>query len=463
MSVTVCPSASRTLRENRRTIPSRRRPPGCLLLAVVAAWPAIGLAQGTARAAEAGEAESPARQTADEARPETGAAAPDAEAPRSRREVLRRRREAKREELQPYVVSPLERQVRRLETLSHVRRLFAKGYAGFRPVLGGMPSGSGLVAGAGYIAGATSDTLQATANARHSTRRFEAYDAGLRFFPEARGARPFTGRLTARVNDFGSLRYYGLGGDTHRDDRIFYRLRERAFEAAAGARLGPVLRFEGDLRWLAAEVGPGTRGESADLRFGPREMPGFGTATDYAVYGGRVELTLRNRDVVPHVGVALTAAVERYDDRTGDRFDFTRTVGEVQVHVPIGYRNRILALRARTSHAAGRNGGAPPFYLMETLGGADTLRGFREYRFHDARNLLLNAEYRWEVWTYLDFVFFGDFGKVFPDAGGMSLRDLRSGYGFGVRGHAPGGTVVRIDLARSDEGFRLHVGSGPSF
>ena len=111
----------------------------------------------------------------------------------------------------------------------------------------------------------------------------------------------------------------------------------------------------------------------------------------------------------------------------------------------------------------GENGGAVPFYLMETVGGANSIRGFREYRFRGGRNLVLNAEYRWEVWTYVDFTLFYDAGKVFSDGDDLNFSDLESGYGFGIRGHAPGGTVFRIDLARSNEGFKLHLGGGPSF
>ena len=111
----------------------------------------------------------------------------------------------------------------------------------------------------------------------------------------------------------------------------------------------------------------------------------------------------------------------------------------------------------------GHEGGAPPFYLMETLGGADTIRGFPEYRFRGPRNYLFNAEYRWEVWNYVDFALFYDAGKVFTEASGMDLHDVKSGYGFGIRGHAPGGMVMRFDFAKSAEGFVLHIGSGPDF
>ncbi len=132
-------------------------------------------------------------------------------------------------------------------------------------------------------------------------------------------------------------------------------------------------------------------------------------------------------------------------------------------YLPLGHRNRMLAVRFRTSHATTASGHQVPFYLMETLGGSGSLRGFREYRFRDTRNLLMNVEYRWEVWTYVDFSLFYDAGKVFSDASDFDFTDLQSGYGFGVRAHAPGDFVVRIDIARSTEGIKLHIGAGPSF
>ena len=78
-------------------------------------------------------------------------------------------------------------------------------------------------------------------------------------------------------------------------------------------------------------------------------------------------------------------------------------------------------------HAVGQNGGTVPFHLMETVGGANSIRGFREYRFRDTRNLFLNVEYRWEVWNYVDFAFFYDAGKVFSDADDLDFNNLELG------------------------------------
>ncbi len=140
-------------------------------------------------------------------------------------------------------------------------------------------------------------------------------------------------------------------------------------------------------------------------------------------------------------------------------------MGDLKAYIPLPYRSRILALRVRTSQSEPDDEDSViPFYLMETLGGARTIRGYSEWRFRDTRNLLVNAEYRWEVWTFLDFAFFFDAGKVFSDPSDFNFKDMHTGYGFGLRFHGLGETFVfRTDLAFSAEGWVLHIGSGPTF
>ena len=68
-----------------------------------------------------------------------------------------------------------------------------------------------------------------------------------------------------------------------------------------------------------------------------------------------------------------------------------------------------------------------PFYYMPTLGGNDTLRGFREYRFRGPHAILPQAEYRWEIWSGLDAALFYDAGKVADRRADLELRGPREG------------------------------------
>lgn len=389
------------------------------------------------------------------------AAGQENDAPATREEILRRKRQEKAEAMEPYAVSNAESRVLGFEAMNFPANLFERGWRRFVPVIGGMPSGSGFVGGLGYHNGLDNEAFEFDASARISTRLFTATQAEVRF-PTARHESPVRGRVTFRNSDYRELRFFGLGPDTRSNERSTYQLRQRAVEAGADAEVGRFVSVAAHGGWLRAEADEGFFGPSLEELFDPAGVPGFETTTDYLHYGATVELDLRDT-TVPEAGVVLRGEFARYDDRDLNRFDFNRVAAEVQVHVPLGVRSRVLALRARTSRSVAASGGEVPFYLMETLGGGTTIRGFREFRFRDARTLLLSAEYRWELWTYLDFALFADAGKVFSESSELDLHNLETAVGFGLRGHGPAGTVIRFDLARSRESIKLHIGGGPSF
>jgi Ca2+-transporting ATPase len=166
---------------------------------------------------------------------------------------------------------------------------------------------------------------------------------------------------------------------------------------------------------------------------------------------------------IDDIGIIARVTGSRYEDTGVSLHDFTRIVGDVKGYIPLGSRNRTIALRVRTSHSIPDDGKEVPFYLMETLGGAKDVRGYFEYRFRDTRNLLASAEYRWEVWNYLDFSFFFDAGKVGPDWKSVRSGKYETGWGIGARLHGPAFTIWRIELARTRQGFNLVVAAAPPF
>jgi outer membrane protein assembly factor BamA len=88
-----------------------------------------------------------------------------------------------------------------------------------------------------------------------------------------------------------------------------------------------------------------------------------------------------------------------------------------------------------------------PFYLQRTLGGPDDLRGFRRFRFRDRHLLLLQAEYRWEIFTAVDGAIFYDAGKVASRLEDLNLSDLESDYGIGFRFGTRDGVFLRVEGA----------------
>jgi len=380
--------------------------------------------------------------------------------PETRQEILRRQREHKARDLEPYVVSNAEARVLALEDMHVPANVFERGWNRIRPLIGGMPSGSGLVGGVSYLNDLHREAFEFELAARVSTRLFTSFDGEIRF-PAARSPASLQARVGARATDYRGLRFFGLGADTRSRDRTTYHLEERGVDLGVEGEFGRV-RFGVDGGWLQAEATEGLVGTSLEERFEPSAIPGFATSTTFFHYGASAALDLRD-DIAPGAGVVLRGEIGRYDDLDLSRFDFWRVAGEVQGHIPLGVRSRMLALRARVTRSSPADGAAVPFYLMDTIGGGSTLRGFREYRFRDTHTVLLSAEYRWELWAYLDAAIFVDGGTVFGDAPRLDVHDLETAVGFGFRAHGPAGTVLRFDLARSREAIKVHIGGGPSF
>jgi outer membrane translocation and assembly module TamA len=100
---------------------------------------------------------------------------------------------------------------------------------------------------------------------------------------------------------------------------------------------------------------------------------------------------------------------------------------------------------------------------MPSLGGGSNLRGYSSWRFRDRNRLLLQGEWRIMINRFFDTAVFYDAGKVTSRASDLGISGMRHDYGFGARFHMPFATVLRIDIARSDEGTSLVFATSPIF
>jgi hypothetical protein len=102
-----------------------------------------------------------------------------------------------------------------------------------------------------------------------------------------------------------------------------------------------------------------------------------------------------------------------------------------------------------------------PFYMMPSLGGANTLRGYSNYRFHDRHLLLASAESRWPIFAHVDAAAFVDSGTVAARAEDLGLDKVV--YGFGMRVHSHSSTTARVDVVHTDEGWKVMFRSSDPF
>jgi outer membrane protein assembly factor BamA len=115
-----------------------------------------------------------------------------------------------------------------------------------------------------------------------------------------------------------------------------------------------------------------------------------------------------------------------YSARDSGTYSFRRYEVDAAQFVPLFTKRWILALHGREVFSDTTSGHVVPFYLMPSLGGKNTLRGYHDYRFHDNDMQAFNAEVRCALFTHIDAAVFADAGKVASRATDLDLQHLKS-------------------------------------
>lgn len=109
--------------------------------------------------------------------------------------------------------------------------------------------------------------------------------------------------------------------------------------------------------------------------------------------------------------------------------------------------------------------GDDPIYTFEqeefSIGGASSLRGYKDYFKINEKLFQLNFEVRRTFSDVLQTVVFWDMGIVYSDSGLPDLSSLYNGFGIGVRFFTPLGPI-RLDVAKGDS-LLVQFGVGQMF
>jgi len=269
--------------------------------------------------------------------------------------------------------------------------------------------------------------------------------------------------LDAHYRRFPQEEFFGVGPGSSNADRSRYALNEVGVDLVAGYQPARWLAMKANGGLLVAETGAGESERFPDtgVRFTREEAPGIGDRIEFLRLGAGVYGVWAGDPNRPALELAVEGA--RYADQDGGRYSFNRLSVDARGFIPLGSRQRTFAARLFASRDLAAAGALVPFYLMETLGGIDTLRGFRNYRFRDQNVLFLSGEYRWEATAGMDLAVFYDTGKVFADVSGFGFDHLRHTVGFGIRGKSLRRTVFRFDVGKGDEGTHVFLAFGPAF
>lgn len=295
-----------------------------------------------------------------------------------------------------------------------------------------------MIPGAGWISGGpgyrqwySKDRVFFDASAAISWRGYKTAQARFEL-PRLARSRLLLGSQV-RWQDFRQVRFFGEGSEAPESNVITYRLESKNVVGYATLRPVEWLDIDTKIGWLDV--------------FALSEQPTF--------IHSEAAITVDTRDFPGHPtrGGLVRAAAARYSDRDSQRFSFTRYEAEAARFMPLADSRVVIALHGWLVTSDTGAGQFVPFFLQPSLGGHNSLRGYADYRFHDRNLMLVNAEARIAMMTHVDAAVFVDAGNVASRIGDLNLE--KRSYGAGLRLHSRRQTYARLDVARSDEGWRF--------
>jgi hypothetical protein len=387
-------------------------------------------------------------------------AAASAQEPATRAEADRQQREEKAKTSTPYDQNGLEEAMHFAED----RAMFIIDREGFYPKLGSLAIGSGFAFGVGFR---DRDLFNHYGSldlwGAASIKGYSAYRVTFSF-PELARKKLLLETWGGR-RDFPKENFFGIGPDSSRDDQSDYAIRTSYVGGRAGIRPVPPVLIGGGLEFQHPRIGSGRNNRIPNTGeiFPPSEVPGADSTSDFLRSSGFVEIDYR-KPLHARKGGWYRFDVAHYDDRTAGLFSFNRFDVDLRQFMSVLAERRVFAVRFALSTSDTPDGQTMPFFYMPTLGGNDTLRGFREYRFRGPHAILAQAEYRWEIWSGFDGALFYDSGKVADRRGDLNFNNLEHDYGIGFRFNTNNGIILRVDAAfGSADGKHLYIVWGGIF
>jgi len=373
----------------------------------------------------------------------------------TRQAAIEQQQAAKVPTLHPYIPTRTEKLFEQLDVI------LAGGTLRWHPFFDNAYSGGGFTLGAGhasYVSAYNFIDIRGSWTILNY-KRIEAEFVAPRIF-QRRGRLSVLGgwREATQVG------FYGIGTNTVQGDRTNYLFNQPY--ASALLTVYPnrrVLMLQGGAefsRW-SQEPGEGSY-PSVETKYTPQTLPGLGAKVTYLHTQGGVGLDWRTSPGYTRRGGFVSATLHDHHD-SDDKFGFQMMEYQAIEHIPILREAWVLAFHGRVQNAFDKDGQQTPFFMLPSVGGGSSLRGYSSWRFRDKNSILAQAEWRIMVNRYLETAFFYDAGKVTAHRSDLDFNNLKSDFGFGVRFHGPFSTPLRVELAKSPEGLSVVFASSAPF
>lgn len=295
-------------------------------------------------------------------------------------------------------------------------------------------------------------------DARNSTLELNAADARLAslFNTSSRKAPGSAVYVETRYRDYPRHTFYGPGNRAIEDSRTDYALRGVSAEGVWQRQFSSRFGMSARAGVMALHIGRGTNDSTVDFeqRFSPAMIPGAVEQPRFVTAGAGFEDDTRSDPHLPEDGRLIAASLRSFRaDRPN--LSFTRFTAEVRTYRRAFFARGVFGTRFVFAGDFSPQGSSTPFYIRQSLGGTDTLRGFDAYRFADRTLAHATAIYRYRVHRFAEIIPFFDIGTTSDGVGKLDFTARRTSPGIGIRARTDKQVLADFAYAWSTEGGRV--------
>jgi outer membrane protein assembly factor BamA len=263
--------------------------------------------------------------------------------------------------------------------------------------------------------------------------------------------------------------FYGIGQDSREEAEVNYTLEESYFmgdfQVYATSRVTLTARASFTASNISDGQDPDELGDLDSIRALFGVGPQATRPTRFVSLGTELGGDWRDSKGQPSRGGEAYLRFA-YNQGTGrsDRLRFYHASADLRYYLNL-FRKRILAFRLLLESRETASGSPPlPFYLLSSLGGRQTLRGYDNNRLMDNDAALFTVEYRYPIWNIIDAFIFYEEGRVFPKLRrDFTFAGWRYSAGGGLRVWRRSGVVFHTQIAFSAETTRFYFELGTDF
>jgi hypothetical protein len=259
-------------------------------------------------------------------------------------------------------------------------------------------------------------------------------------------------------------RFYGIGNDAGTRRTIFFG-REDRLDGSLFYGRNALRRVSGIIGLSDFDIGPGYNDSPRAIDvFGPDGAPYLDRGSRVWSLGAGGTFATIDRTHDPASGIHLFGEARHVMSADGNDLTYEFYRGEARGYVPVFSARRIVALRGVFEGVNPESGSGPiPFYRLPSSVKDDRFEGYSSDRFRDKRLTILQAEYRWLIWSKLWAFGLAQRGEVAPSTGALRWTAMHEAYGGGLRYQLTDNQTARFELAKGSQGLDIDLNLDASF